>query len=65
MRIKTTFNKFHCGNEGESKVEKRQQQYIGPVMEMNVMSAFEAERIETRESEGKDNADISKGIEME
>lgn len=65
MKIKTTIIKFHCGNEGESKVEKRQEPYLGPVMEMNMMSAFEVERIETRASEGKDNADISKGIEME
>lgn len=47
------------------RLKKRQQQYLGPVMEMHIMSAFEAERIETRASEGKDNADISKGIEME
>lgn len=65
MRIKTTINKFHCGSEGESKVEKRQQQHSGLVMEMDTMSAFEAERIEIRASEGKDNADDSKGIEME
>lgn len=64
MRIKTTIIKFHCGNEGESKVEKRQQQYLGQMMETNMMSAFEAERIETRASEGKDCC-ISKGIEME
>lgn len=34
-------------------------------METDTMSAFEAERIETRASEGKDNADDSKGMEME
>lgn len=64
MRIKTTIIKFHCGNEGERRLKKRQQQYLGPVMEIT-MSAFEAERIETRASEGKDNANISQGIEME
>lgn len=60
MITKTTIVKLRCGKEGESKVEKRQQQYLGPVMEMNMMPTFEAERIETRASEEEDNADIQK-----